>query len=24
LHRSGEWLDTVVYALRADEWEQPL
>lgn len=24
LHRSGEWLDTVVYALRADEWEQPV
>jgi RimJ/RimL family protein N-acetyltransferase len=20
LHRSGEWLDTVVYAIRADEW----
>jgi RimJ/RimL family protein N-acetyltransferase len=21
LHRSGQWLDTVVYAVRADEWE---
>jgi RimJ/RimL family protein N-acetyltransferase len=23
LHRSGRWLDTVGYALLADEWNKP-